>query len=169
MWKDALIRLLLPLLEWLVELAVVRLTVRFCIGAFCKWTATTMVEALFSHHAGSLYILSWALNIFLLCFCLDMILETLEQDLKIPVRRWLDRLYDSLIQKGGSPYEPPQLPESRKKPTQLKTKVVKRPKTQALRHSNAAPDAPDTIPAVVTPAAKPRRAPRRNKNQALKD
>src|SRR4051794_35748830 len=87
------VRLLILLLQPLLELAVVRLTARFCIGACCKWAATTLVEALFSHHAWTLYIFSRLLDVTLLGFCIDLILETLAEDLKIPARGWLEWLY----------------------------------------------------------------------------
>ena len=168
MWMERpIIRLLLLLLEPLLELAVVRLTARFCIGACCKWVATTLVEALFSQHAGTLYVLSGVLDVFLFCFCLDLILETLEKDLNLPARRWLDTLYDSIFPNGDPPDESPRLPEARKSPAQLKTAPVKRSKMHARHPPNVESDAPDPVPAVITPDAGTRRASRRNKNQGL--
>lgn len=173
MWKDRpIIRLLILLLQPLLELAVVRLTARFCVGACCKWAATSLVEALFTQHAGTLYVLSIVLDVTLFCFCIDLILETLEKDLKVPARRWLAALYNFFLPKGKPPGSPPSPPAGEEGHAQLKAVPVKIRKKKARRglpKDAAGGRAPAEAAPALSQAAKPRRSPRQNKSQALED
>jgi hypothetical protein len=162
--------LLLLLFQFLVEQAVIRHTVNICTAAGCKWVATTLVESLFSHHIVALFVFSGALNLSLILYGIHLILKTLEEHLKLPVSEWLDWLYHHMMPKGGAG-KPEQSPAKLQKPAQRKTvKAPRRKPTTRRRPAKAALDAPDpagVIPAAVPPPAKPRRVPRRNKNQAL--
>lgn len=173
-------RLLILLLRLGLNEAVVRLTLRICVGAVCKASAITLVETLFGNHMWTLYAFEMLLDASLLLFCIDICLEMLEE-LGIPARVWLNRLYEYLMPRSeGKPRA--QLPDAAPRQhkdsaapsvaKERKTGVGKRHKNHPRRRRAAKALPPvvrpaDAIPRPNKPPTEPLVIPRRNSDQGL--
>ncbi len=165
-----LVRMLVLAFEFITGQVVIRKTFYFCTVACCKWVSTRLVESLFDQHALPLSVFLISLDVTLIGFGIDLVLETFEEVFHVPVRSQLAQLYTYLIQNrnGGSGRE---LPETRRdpEPTQAAPEKIPSP-TPKRRGARVTND--KAVPNVVAPlgeaaAAKQRRAPRRNRNQGL--
>ncbi|HEV7894140.1 MAG TPA: hypothetical protein VGP08_26230 [Pyrinomonadaceae bacterium] len=162
-----------------MRLAVVRVTVLVCVGAVCKAGAAALIETLFSHHVWTLHVFTLLLDVTLIGFSIDVVLDVLE-DLKVPARSWLNWLYEYLMPRSKS--KPERVPEERqeerkaevspKKVIERKGGIVKSRKNP-LRRRRAAKSLPpasrpsDAMPPATKPPAKPLVIPRRNPDQGL--
>jgi hypothetical protein len=158
--KRPLIQLLLLLLRLVVQEAVVRSTMRICVGALCKASAASLVDNLFVHHAWTLAVFTILLDASLLFFCAAVVLGLFEE-LDIPVREWLKSLYSRLVPPYGAD-KPRQLHEDRPEERPEERKPEERPEER----KPAAPPKKATPPKKAIVKGQ-KRAPRRGAAKAL--